>query len=517
MKNAADIQSDLKKLVSGTALAFGGTVIGNGVVYLLGVVMGRFLGAEVVGLYFMGLVIMQIAAAVSRMGMAESILRFVPVYVSSQDYGKARGTILLAVMIGGALSVLTAGILFFLSPWLSMHFVKNMNLSYYIRWFALALPLFTVGVLLFNAIQSLKRMDLVVIARDLVQPLTLLGLALIFFRFHPKPVSFLSAHFFSVVLALLVALFFLKRSAMHVEEAKSNEFPWKSLMVFSIPIGCSDMAYYLFRWSDTFLLSYFRSAAEVGVYNAALRTTLILNLLAASCTALYAPIIAEHYHHGRKQEVQMILCTMIRWCLSLTIPIVFVMAFLSKDILSLWGPEFVEGSNALIILGLCQLISIPTILLSFTLLMCGKQVIEFGNVIAVTAVNITMNLFFIPRYGINGAAVSMLASQLIAVAVRLGELRSILAVQPYSPKYFKPVLACVPIFLLFVLLQSYMTKIAVTVSLGSQIGAMGVLCILIVGGYYLTLSFLGFEDEDLVLWQEIRNRRSAETCAESCG
>jgi len=103
---------DLGQLVTGTALAFSGAVLSSGLMYLYGIVIARFLGAEEVGLFFLALVTMQIISAVCRVGLPEGLLRFVSIYMGKGDSPRVKGTILSAVLIVVVTTVLVGGLLF---------------------------------------------------------------------------------------------------------------------------------------------------------------------------------------------------------------------------------------------------------------------------------------------------------------------------------------------------------------------------------------------------------------------
>ncbi len=507
MSHSHPIGSDLKKLVSGTALAFAGAVLGNGVVYLLGVLIGRLLGADGVGFFFLGLVMMQLASSVCRMGLAEGILRFVSIAIGKGEPEQALKTIVSSVMIAGTASVVIGSLLFGLSHALALQVFRKPGFELYIRWFAAALPIFTVFSLLTNSVQALKRMDLVVLIRDIFQPTAMIVLALALFQFWRGPSSFLSAHWISLALALGLVGYQLSKLQLSFKGIRPGFHDWKILLAFSLPIGFGDMSNYLFRWSDTFLISYFRTPAEVGIYNAALRTTLLLNVLAGSINALYAPMIADHHHHGRNIEIQVILKTLVRWCVTMALPIVFSIAYMGPEILGLWGPEFRQGATAMAILAVGQLLFLPSNILAFTLLMSGKQVVETINAVAVTVLSIALNLILVPRYGINGAAVSMLISQALVLLARVTEVRMLLSASSFNAKILKPILALVSILLLLGLFHRSILSMGNFIFGGSQIGLMAMMSVMILAAYLAILYWMGFEEEDRMIWQEIRAQR----------
>jgi O-antigen/teichoic acid export membrane protein len=509
---AMSAQTDLKKLATGTSLAFIGSVLGNGLAYLYGIIIGRFLGAEILGLYFLALVVMQLANAICRIGLPEGLLRFIAIHMGSRDYPRAKATILSAIFLGSLTSILAGTLLFLAAEPLSVHILRQPDLAFYVKWFAVSLPFFSVFILVLNATQALKRMDLVVLSRDVLQPVLMFSLGLVGVYFiRASATSFLAAHVISMVLALGVSVYFLKRACSNLFAATASVYEWKILLAFTLPIAGGDLAHYLFRWSDTLLLSFFESASEIGIYNAALRTTLLLNLLAMSVNALYAPIIADHHHHQRLHEMEAILKTLIRWCITLALPLVAAMALLASDILRLWGPEFSPGSTVLIILGISQLIFITSNILAFTLLMSGRQYIELANTFFVATLNITMTLAFIPRYGITGAAISMLISQILVLVMRIFEIHHILGLNLYTAKYLKPVTALIPFLLLVMPFRQSTADLISFLCFGFHVLSVATMFFLFVTLYFAIVYLLGLESEDMAVWRELRLRTPAVT------
>jgi O-antigen/teichoic acid export membrane protein len=511
VNSSLSAKSDLGKIASGTAIAFGGALLGNGLAYLYGLIIGRALGAESVGLYFLGLVIMQLTNAVCRVGLPEGLLRFVAIHNGEGDLSRVKGHILAAMLVVTMTSIIGASLLFLSANLLSVSVFKQPELASYLRWFAVALPFFSIFTLALNAIQAFSRMALVVLNRDLVQPIIMVILAFVLFSIIPGSMSFLAAFVGSLIVALGCSGFFLVRVSSLLDHSSPTIFEWRMLLAFSLPVAGSDLTHYLSRWSDTIMLSFFRQPAEVGIYNAAVRTTLLLSLIAVSINALYAPIIANHYKHNRYQQVQAILRILVRWSLTLALPLVLATSLLSSDILSLWGPEFVIGAHVLTFLAVAQMIFIISNLLAFTLLMCGRQYVEVGNSALMALLSVVTTLILIPIDGIRGAAVSMLIVQAVVLVIRTIEVRYILGLKLYTKKYIKPIVALILFLILVVPLHKLLGELITIVCFGSQPLLIAVMFSLFVTLYFLALYLLGLETEDLAVWRELQTRPAGAT------
>jgi O-antigen/teichoic acid export membrane protein len=93
-----------------------------------------------------------------------------------------------------------------------------------------------------------------------------------------------------------------------------------------------------------------------------------------------------------------------------TLPLVLVFFVFPEFLLGLFGDEFKVGVKAFVFLSFGKLISSLSGSVGNILQMTGKQVI-FMNVLFVGAiVNVLLNFFLIPKFGINGAALASMIS-----------------------------------------------------------------------------------------------------------
>lgn len=507
VKSSPRQKSDLGLIASGSAMNLAGAVFGNGLMYLFGVVIGRSAGVETVGLFFLALGAMQFANAVCRIGLPEGLLRFVPIYLSGGDLPRLKGVVVGAVLLALLTTTFAAAALFLSAGTLSIHVFRQPELAQYLRWFAVGLPIVTAVTLLANGLQGLRRPDLVVAVRDLVQPASMFVLLVAVQPWIGSPARFLSSYVGSMLLALGAGVVLIRRTLRRAAGTSPIVFDWKVLLAFSLPIVGSDIAHYALRWSDTFILSLIGTATDVGIYSAALRTTLLLNLLAMSVTALAAPAISEHFHHGRRDEFRLTILTLTRWCLTLTLPIVLGVYFAAREVLALWGHGFESGVPALVILTISQAMFVISSLLGASLLMTGRQYLEVVNTVAVAFCGITGNFLLTPRYGITGTAVSMLLAQLLALIMRSIEVRIILEIRPAPVEWAKPVLALLLTAAAILPFASFaeasLTPDSLARNLAFIVAAFATIALL----YSTFLYLLGIERTDVATWREITARK----------
>ena len=141
-------------------------------------------------------------------------------------------------------------------------------------------------------------------------------------------------------------------------------------------------------------------------------------------------------------EIKKIYSITTRWMLTIVLPLSFFLIIFSKNIIVvLFGSEFAAGATALSILSAGYLIHVAVGQSGLTLISFGKAQYNLINSIIALIANILMNLYLIPIYGINGAAIASTLTFVIVNALMLAELYIMFGIQPYNKNFIKPIAA----------------------------------------------------------------------------
>jgi len=100
-----------------------------------------------------------------------------------------------------------------------------------------------------------------------------------------------------------------------------------------------------------------------------------------------------------------------------------------------FGPAFVTADNALVILSLGWLVATGCGPVDNLLLMAGRSGWTSLNAGVGLALNIGLNLWLIPRYGIEGAAAAWAASLMWMNVAPLVQVRASLHMSPFGPAW----------------------------------------------------------------------------------
>jgi len=499
-------KKDVRKLAHGTSITFAGGILGAVFTYLTGVVISRLVGSELVGVYYLSLIWVQLLSAISRFGFADALLRFLPPEWQQGRHDNCirviRTTLGLGVLFG-----LVVGVgMFLLIPVLGGYFNWDPVLVSYLRWFFLSLPLHVLFALMMMVVQSYQRITQVVLVRDLLQPASLFLFTVMFLSFIDNEQFGLIAGFAASLIISIVLIYRWVRVVAPGIRTASGWMALGPLFAFAIPAMVADASHFLYRWIDTLLVSYFFVLRDVGIYSAAIRTSMLLVLIPVAINAIYATLASGYYHTGAPEKLERALQLSTRWCLILGLPIVVIFVLSAREILSLWGAEYASEHLTLAVLVLAQLFNIPSGILAYTLVMCNRPTLELFNTLTLLGLVVATNLVLIPMLGLVGAAISLLLVNAFGMVLRWYQVQKYIQVRPFNRIVVKPFVSIVPAavagFVVALWLRSIFGTETYTVMyvLLFVAALTSVVCATYLAGMYL----LGFEEEDRVFIDMIR-------------
>src|SRR3972149_4116933 len=109
-----DLAEDITKVAREAGTTLIGSVIGRGLFFITQVIIARFLGAEVFGLYILGLTILKITELISRFGLHAGAMRFVSIY-RKESPSRVKGTLTSTLSISFINGIVLGVILFLLA------------------------------------------------------------------------------------------------------------------------------------------------------------------------------------------------------------------------------------------------------------------------------------------------------------------------------------------------------------------------------------------------------------------
>jgi O-antigen/teichoic acid export membrane protein len=180
-----------------------------------------------------------------------------------------------------------------------------------------------------------------------------------------------------------------------------------------LPFAFSEVFCVIFVYIDSIMLSIMKNIQVVGWYNASYKLIIALTFIPISLFGALYPVMSRLYIQN-KDKLTMTINKSIKYLIVLSTPIAVGTTLLAdKIILIIYGPNYIKASDALQILIWANLISNINWAYSVLLNSINKQGIFTLMSFICSIFNIGVNLFLIPRYGMIGAGIATVGTEML--------------------------------------------------------------------------------------------------------
>jgi O-antigen/teichoic acid export membrane protein len=398
------------EILTGSVWAIGARVIATALGLAFSVLVARLYGAEVVGIVAVINSFLMLATIFTVLGTPTSILRLIPEHLSKYSPTSAfkvyRKTQLMVIGI----SVITAAVFFFSAHLIADKVFSKPHLSYY---FAIA-SVFVVfrSMMLLNtqAVRGLRLIKLFALMLLLPQTCNLIFL-IAMGLFWPAKDAPVYAVLFGLAATGIIGWFIMEFAFKRQMQAKDKVHPMsgRAILFISLPMLMTATMMFLIGQTGVLMLGMFRTEAEVGYYAIAVKLATLTTFVVQAVESMAGPKFAELFHTARIDELFHVAKKSAKLIFITTIPILICLLIFGKLFLRVvFGPEFILAYPALIFLVISQFVVSAFGSSGIFLNMTGHQN-AFRNIMSITAfLNVGLNLWLIPLFGISGAALTAL-------------------------------------------------------------------------------------------------------------
>ncbi len=447
-------EAELCGIAKGAGINFLGKIFSALFQYVYLIVISKILGASILGGFLLGLTVINFAALISRLGLDVGVIKFVAQYCACRDMKRVKGVVTVALIISGIAGVVIALLIFCNATFLSDFFSGKPSFKQVIKVLSLTIPMISLMWITLSATQGAKIMKYTTYAQHLTLPMVNLSVVLLLYWFGLKLDGVVAAFVISTIIVTLLSFLFLGRTFPLWQQIQPI-FEVKALLSVSMPLFLVVFLNFGLLWTDTIMLGYFKSSAEVGIYNVVVKTALLISMILTSFNAIFAPVISDLHSRNQLRRLESLFKTVTKWILVISLPVFSVMTVLSSNILSLFGPDFVHGARSLQILAFAQLVNAGVGSVGFILAMTGRQQLVMLNTLIIFLVNVGLNYCLIPQYGMIGAATASGTATILLNLLMLIEVGMILRITPFNSQFFKVLALGVAIFILMLLAKLF--------------------------------------------------------------
>ena len=237
---------------------------------------------------------------------------------------------------------------------------------------------------------------------------------------------------------------------------KADKSLLKSLLIITIPFALAGIFTRVYGYIDSVFLHQFVSDEAVGHYSIPYKITFALQFIPLAFIAALYPAFSTFFNDS-KEMLKMTFQKSIIYLAIIAVPITFgIMALADKVILHVYSEEYLAS-----ILPLQILMSSLTLLfinfpLGALLNACNRQVRNTINIGVVMVINIVLNLYLIPKYGVAGAASASSISTLIMFVLQLYVAGQIVKMDAWylAKQFAKVLLAGIVMYLVIIYLKA---------------------------------------------------------------
>jgi O-antigen/teichoic acid export membrane protein len=192
---------------------------------------------------------------------------------------------------------------------------------------------------------------------------------------------------------------------------------WWNFLSRSAPIGMGVIFSVLYFRLDIVMLQLMTDEKIVGFYSAAYRLFEVVIVLPHSLMIVLFPSLVEEFHADqRKFKTSFKKAFTVYLVVGSSIALVFF-SFSNEIIGLIYGEDFLFSVKILEILAIAIALSFLIFLLSNILIVSGREMINTWSLVGATALNITLNLVWIPEHGPLGAAWATVVCEMALILV----------------------------------------------------------------------------------------------------
>jgi len=463
-----EINSGLKLLVKTSFIVFIALILSKVFSYSYRIIIARYFGAEIYGLFSLSIVIIGWFVAFSSLGVTEGVVKYLSFYRGKNEINKIKYVVKFSSRILFFSTLIVAGISFLFSDIISTNVFHNSDLSFFLKVFSIMIPFWIFASYYIAIIKAFEKVKQQSIIENIVQNFAKVFclIILLFLGFNTNAVVF--SFFFGIFIMLLAAYFYckIKMPKIFLKEnldKKTKKSISISFISYSWPVMFFGVISSIFYWIDSLTIGFFKSATEVGFYNAAVPIALLIGFAPELFIHLFFPLINREFSRKNMKFIKEISKQIAKWIFMINFPIFILMIFFPGVIINiLFGQEYLIAENALRFLLVGALFSSIFIISNNLISMIGKSKIILYDIIIASIINLILNLLLVPKpiifgidnsFGINGAAIATLISVVIFNILFLFQAKHYTSIIPLKRKMFKIILSSLIPFLLLIFLR----------------------------------------------------------------
>lgn len=434
-----------KQGLSVAAISFVGVVIGAVNTLFL---FPNFLGAEKHGLLMLYLSIAAVICQFIHLGIPNTIIRFFPFLKDHKKY-----VYRLALQVPLMSITLLALLLYFFGANIFASYTdRNILFDDYSQ---IILPL-VASLVFFELLLSISRSELKTVfpafLRELLQRLVTGGLIIAYFferiDFDDFIYLWLSSYAFIV---FVFATYLISRKILRLEfgfPLFMNKEISKKMLKYSAVTLLTSSAAILVNKIDVLMLGYYLEVENISFYTVAFFMASLIHIPARSILQIVKPLLAQAWAEDDRHEIEKLYRKT-----AINQMFIGLLLFLGiwmniDDILSFMNKDYQGIQMVFFYVGLAKLIDVSAGANGAIIATSQNYRFDLYINLLLVITTIVANIYFIPRYGIVGAAIATALALFVHNIIKTLVLYNLYSIQPFNLKTLKLIVIGVGVYFL---------------------------------------------------------------------
>jgi O-antigen/teichoic acid export membrane protein len=395
-------EANVTKRLAGTVFII--RVVSAALAYLSQILLARWMGGSDYGVYVYVWTWVLLLGSMMDFGISVSAQKIIPEYSASGELALLRGFLSgsrwMTFIVSAAISMLLAGVVKGLSPWIDASTVVPLYVG------CLTLPAFVVANTQDGIARSYDWMRLGLMPQFIIRQSLIIGFTAGAFALglHLGATAAMLASAAAVWIAMIGQMMVLNRRLGGQVSAGSKAYDFRGWLAISLPILMVEGFYLLLSYTDVLVLQQFRSSEEVGVYFAVVKTLALVSFIHYAMSATTARRFAEYHASGDKARLAAYVAYAIKWTFWPSLAATILLLAMGKPLLWLFGPQFVAGYDIMFVAAIGLVVRSAIGPVERLLNMLGQQYICALAYALAFVMNVALCIVLVPRFGGHGAA-----------------------------------------------------------------------------------------------------------------
>lgn len=264
----------------------------------------------------------------------------------------------------------------------------------------------------FEGKEEMNRSSLIVIAERIL----IVGFILLFFNYFDLVLSYSIGYLLANILIfcpIILFIFINNKNNLII-----NTSDLKYILKLSVPFIAFNLFSIVYYKSDLFIIAFLRDEFQVGIYRSSYQIIESFYFIAISLSISLLPLFSK-YFADNKEQLKIKFSLIYKEFLILGTFLTVLLLPKSEFILSILYPvEYLNGGKVFQVISLTIPLYFANIILGNLLIAIKKEKIQILSMIIAAIVKLIILFLFVPIFGIVGAAITCLISDLLMFSIQ---------------------------------------------------------------------------------------------------